>query len=118
MGDTKTAARALLAAACIGVLLFAVYVGQLAGPFLFDDQFSITDNTTLRSLSLLNPSDDSPVAARPLCDRADPLTARRGLRIRLCVLVEIGPGGHEVVGGASDRLLRGEPEEAFGRWVP
>jgi Flp pilus assembly protein TadD len=47
----------------------ATYAGRLSGPFLFDDEQSILDNTSIRSRSLsdwLSPPRETPVAGRPL----------------------------------------------------
>ena len=62
--------------------------------------------------------EDGPVASGPLRDRTDQLAARRGLGVRLRVLMELRPGGQQVVRGPSDGLLGREAEESFGRRVP
>jgi len=55
----------ILAAACA-----AVYANSLNGPFLFDDQRAIEENTSIRDLSalglVLRPPEQTPVHGRPL----------------------------------------------------
>lgn len=63
----SASARTTLLMLCLAVLAFLPYQGRLGGPFVFDDEDAIVQNTSLTSLeSALSPPRETPVAGRPL----------------------------------------------------
>jgi tetratricopeptide (TPR) repeat protein len=63
----RARALALLA---LTLLVSSIYAGRLSGPFVFDDQTTIVDNESIRSLRPLHgplrPPRETPVAGRPV----------------------------------------------------
>jgi tetratricopeptide (TPR) repeat protein len=63
----RAGAKVALAAATLVIAALCTYAGTLSGPFIYDDQQAIVDNTSLHSLGrALSPPRETPVAARPL----------------------------------------------------
>jgi len=61
----------VLAGGALALAAFAAYAGSLAGPFVYDDESSITDNPTLRHLGqlwtvLMPPGGGATVSGRPI----------------------------------------------------
>ena len=69
---------------------------------------------TMRTLDV----NERAVLPRPLRDRLDVFTVRRGLGVARRLLVQLRPGRDEVVGLPPDGLLGRIPEEPLGRGIP